>query len=281
MGERPNADSFHAGFGDFTKRRQCHSPGSFQQHRRSRRLTQAYSLAQDWDRHVVQQNNVRLSLERIAKLVESVDLDFDRYPSRRLRACCADSVSDAARHRPSGKVVVFDQNPIVESHAVIRSAAASNGVLFHKSITGMCLTSIQNLGASSGHFIHIGPRQRRDPREMRQKIEHRSLTDEKFVERAGNGGDDVSRRQTVAIGFMCNPLNAGIESLEDEPTDRRPREHSGLSRNDIHYGCAGRVDQRPTREVPQLAQILCERQIDQMRRGALFPVVEGGLCSGH
>ena len=76
-------------------------------------------------RHVVEQDRVDWFVERIAQLLERVDLDFDldhvADGGARRRDGCMDRTGDA-------EMIVFDQHAVIQTKAVIGTAATRNRV---------------------------------------------------------------------------------------------------------------------------------------------------------
>ena len=75
--------------------------------------------------HVVEQDRVDWLVERIAQLLERVDLDFDldhvTDGGARRRDGCMDRTGDA-------EMIVFDQHAVIQTKAVIGTAATRNRV---------------------------------------------------------------------------------------------------------------------------------------------------------
>ena len=83
---------------------------------------------------VIEQHAVGARSDRLAQLVESLDLDFNADARGGARRC--DRGGDRSR---GGDVILLDQHRIVETHAVVARAAAAHGVLLRSRSPGMVL----------------------------------------------------------------------------------------------------------------------------------------------
>ena len=80
------------------------------------------------EREVVEHDAVGVGRERLAQLVERLDLDLD-HDVRRLAARRGDGRSHAA---DGGDVILFDEHRVEEADAVILAAAAAHGILLRE-----------------------------------------------------------------------------------------------------------------------------------------------------
>ena len=86
-------------------------------------------LAQALDAHVVEQDHRRPGGERLLHLLQVPALDLERQP-RRVRKRQPDRFSDAAGER---RMVLLDQDRVVEAGAVVAAAARDDGLLLEQS----------------------------------------------------------------------------------------------------------------------------------------------------
>src|SRR3954469_21336258 len=124
VGQPADRDQIDAAGGDRWRGRRCDAAGGFRyrpaRHHSDRRR-QGFRI------HVVEQHGVDAVIERLAELIERIDLEFDldEMTDPRLRAL--QGFGDAAG---DGDMVVLDQHGIVETEAVIAAAADADRVFF-------------------------------------------------------------------------------------------------------------------------------------------------------
>lgn len=123
--------------------------------------------------HIIEQHDFRPAAQRVGELFERVDFDLDADPGGRPLSGRFDRLGNGAAFGPGGEVVVFDQHAVVEPHPVIRTAAAADSVFLQGPPAGQRFASVENLRTRPRGRVDELSRQRGDPAQMRQKVEHR------------------------------------------------------------------------------------------------------------
>jgi len=67
-------------------------------------------------------------------------------------------------------MVIFEHDAIVEAHAVVGSAAASNGVFLKIAETGGGFSGVDDFDAEVGDFLHELMSEGGDPAELHEEI---------------------------------------------------------------------------------------------------------------
>src|SRR5690606_37677721 len=169
MGEGADADDVHAGLGDGANGVEVHAPGRLQHGPAG---GQGDRLAQLVGAEVVEHDHVGTVLQRLPKLVEVVDLHLDLHQVTGEGAGAPQGLADRAA---GGDVVVLDEDRVVETEAVVHSAAATHGVLLEVAQAGRGLASVDDLRAGSGDGLDIEAGQRSDAAHPAHQIERGAL----------------------------------------------------------------------------------------------------------
>jgi hypothetical protein len=112
MGERPNRDAIGAGGSHGSDALQGDAARHFYQ---SLLLDQCYGTSDQVWSHVIQQNNIRLSCERLPDLREGFYLNNNRKCARATGMCqSAGPFNRSSSVLKKGQMVVFDQNPVTQ-----------------------------------------------------------------------------------------------------------------------------------------------------------------------
>jgi hypothetical protein len=105
---------------------------------------------------VVEHDRVNTAREDGDDLVDAVDLDLKMGGVADRGAHLRDRFRDAESGRGEhGEVVVFGEDGVAETEAVVVSPAAGDGVAVQNSKTGHGLAGVDDAGASSCHEGHI------------------------------------------------------------------------------------------------------------------------------
>lgn len=84
-----DADSINSGFSDCPDGVERHAAAGFELHLRGSFVADGDGFAELLGRHIVEENDVGLAVDDVAKLRERVDFDLDRDAPRRSTACLA------------------------------------------------------------------------------------------------------------------------------------------------------------------------------------------------
>ena len=95
----------------------------------ARPATSGDGLAELRRRHVVEEHGVGPLCHRLGKLIEIVDLDLDPDEVAGMSPGAPDRLADAAG---DGDMVVLDEDGIVETEAVVRTATAAHRVFLER-----------------------------------------------------------------------------------------------------------------------------------------------------
>ncbi len=133
---------------------------------------------------------------------ERLGLDLDR------QAVSAADAPDGSRDAAGeAQVVVLDQDRVVEPDAVVRAAAAADGVLLERAQAGRRLARVEDRRAGALDRVDVAARQRRDAAEAAEQVERSALAGEHGARRpstaraapgrrAGAVGDERLERET-------------------------------------------------------------------------------------
>lgn len=271
LGDAADGNIVNPGFGDRPDGLKRHPARSFE-------LDPAFILfdreAELIQAHIIQQQPVRPGLDRVLGLLERVafdgdadgaggDVEIPRGGDRRL---------DAAN---AGDVVILDQHPVIEPHAVVHRPAEAAGVFGQLAIAGNGFAGVEQAAFGMFDLAHIGAGQGGDARQMLQDIERGAFRRQQFPRIAGDaqngaagddfdavGGDDLDlRRRIAAFDDFDRKKHAGDD-------DMLPRHHGG---GELQVGGDGRK-----RRQVAAADILIKGVFDEMTQ---FFLEQGNI--GH
>jgi hypothetical protein len=106
------------------------------------------------DRHIVQENHVRASLDGLVQFLETGNLDFNLFQVIHPFTAAPHRLTNPAR---GDDVILFDQNPIKKSEAMIAATSDSNRIFFQNAQTGCRLSSVQHGASSASYGFDILP----------------------------------------------------------------------------------------------------------------------------
>ena len=204
---------------------------------------------------------------------QALRLDLDRQAVVPF-AHAADGFGDAAG---DADVIVLDQHAVVQTEAMIRAAAAPDGVLRQRPQRRHRLARVENRDAAA-RGVDESPRQRGDPRQVLEEIERRSLGGQDARAEPVDLGEARARRDTR------RRRRPGPEPSEpDRPAEtsraRRPgrRRRTGASPGTRRAPRRSARHDRVARDVVART-ILGERALDEVavvRRGRGRPCAQG------
>ena len=193
-------------------------------------------------RHVVEQDPVGAGVERLGDLVQRVALDLDGKTGRpRARDRLGDRAGDA-------QVVVLDQDAVVEAEAMVRAAAAADGVLLELAQARRRLAGVEDRRAGAVDRVDVAAGERGDAAEAAEQVEREPLAREHRARRALETRGDRPRLDAVAVGGE-RLEGVGAQLLEDGRGDVEAADHAGLLEQDrasqtcalVDHGVRGRV----------------------------------------
>lgn len=277
MGQRSDADSLDAGFGDGSNGFQRDAAACFQQNLRGCFVSLPYGFAKLVGVHIVEQDDVGAAFQDVSKLLEGVDFKLDRHATGRLGASLPDGVGETRvtdEPGPGGDVVVFDEDAIEEAHAMVGSAACSDSILGETSPTGQRLASVEDRRGCAFYRLDELVCEAGDAAQVPDEVKSRPLADEDSCQWSSSAGDDLSRLNQSSVGNFRHPADEWIDFIEDEFADRQPGNDSGLASNDQHFRSVGLADQRVAGQVADSGEVFLECQIDQSIGGVAIRIGE-------
>ena len=263
MSQCPDRNLVDAGLGDSADGLEVHPAAGLKQDRTS--AADSHGFAQLIVRHVVEKDD-RNSIEAAehAHLVEGIRLDFDDdaglAPVR-----LVDGALESGGIAGHGKVVVLGQNAVEQSEAVVCPASGADRDAFEFAKSGSRLARVEDDGFRAGHGIDEAAGQRGYPAEALEEVEGGAFGGEQCTGRAGDGEDDVARRDGIAVVFQDFDFECGINQAEDFAG------RVGAGENRIFFGDDAGVravigrDKALGRDVAG-AEVLGERTTDGFKR---------------
>src|SRR5581483_1996990 len=255
MGERADGHEVDAGLGVGADGGERHAAGCLELGAAG---DGADRLAHLLGAHVVEEDPRRSGFDRLEHLLERLRLDLHR------EACGVaveggERLADAARDTD---VVLLDEDAVVETGAVVRAAAAADGVLLERAEPRRRLPRVEDLRAGAVGQLDEAACERRDPAEPAEQVERDTLAAE---DRAGGAGDlgkdyrDVCDRG--ALLELRLERHGGVERAEDRVDDRNAADDARLLEQQL--GATARVlgNERLRRGVAA-AEILGESRGD-------------------
>jgi hypothetical protein len=121
-------------------------------------------------------------------------------------------------------VVVFNQNGVEKSHAVIRNATGSGRVLFHGAHAGRGLAGIEDPATGSGDSLAKLTGERGDAAQALQEVQRNAFPLKEGARFTFDCGDDVARLTKFAIVLQES------DTFEDLGKHFSPGEHQPFAR---------------------------------------------------
>ena len=185
MRQRAEADAIDARLRDRAKSAERHATGRFEEDAGSDGIPTSDRLAQDWRRHVVEEDDIGGGGQCDFELLEGIDLDLEGHFLTMFGTGQPDGARDHIGRPPQGgEMIVFDEDAIAEAHSVIVSATLSDGVLLEKPPSGGRLACVEDSGARSFYFTHKSGCQRCYSRKSLNKIQRHAFGAENCPRRA-------------------------------------------------------------------------------------------------
>ena len=247
-------DRAHVVEGDAARGLERHAPGD-----------QGDGLPQERRRHVVEQDPVGARRECLGDLVERVALDLDRQ-ARAGGAQPLDGVADAGAQ---AQVVVLDEDPVVQSEAMVRRASAGHGALLERAQARRRLARVQDRRAGALHGLDVAPRERGDARHAREQVERSALARQHGARGSLDRRDRDRRvRDLGAFGDKRGDAHVRVERGVDRDDRVEPADHAGLLHEQARATAQTLVEQALARAIAGVAEILGERVAhDAVERG--------------
>ncbi len=208
--------------------------GRLDLHRLILRPQGRHRLTQQRDRHVVAHDESGARGIRLESLRDGGDLDLDV------------DLGEGAAHRgirrrePTRRdlVVVLDHRDVVEAHPLVGASASAHGVLLQVTHPRRRLARVEDHRPRAIEPIGPAPGVGGDPREPRDDVEHRALSDEDGSDRAGHPSHDVPAHHRGPVGDEQLDLRGGApDEVSDRPEhlgdDRHACDHSGRAGHDV------------------------------------------------
>ena len=210
-------------------------------------------LAQLGSRHVVEEDDVSAGVGRLARLLEGVGFDLNlKFGIFRAGGEDRDVDGIGMGSLENREMVVFDQDHVVETEAMILSAATSNRVFFELAPTGKGFARVENAGLSSRGEIDEAAGGGRDAAEVLDEIEGDTFGFQNGAGVAANGkkggaffkfgavGGGLFEAERVAPFFEGHTRE--VESRDDERFARdHVRASHGIGGNDAIGGRVARA----------------------------------------
>src|SRR5690348_4507282 len=237
LGQCADGDAVDAGFGDGADAFEVDAAGDFQ---RDAAGGEGDGFAQHHVGEFVQQHAVGAGFDRLAQFVQRFDFAIEEHAGTR-GARGADRIGDAAGR---GNVVFLDQDRVVETHAVVVTAAAAHGVFLGEAQTRNGLAGVEDLRAGAGDRIGVAARHRGGAGKGLQEIERVPLARHQRARVAFHFAQHGIRGNAIAIAVV--PMNAyiRIELAKALLRPRRAGKHRVLATNDVRVGARVGIDQR-------------------------------------
>ena len=115
---------------------------------RARPSIRATACRTSASRQIVEHDDVRVGLQRIVDVGETLRLDLNRQPGTPGPGA-ADRFDDAAG---DANVIVLDENAVVQTGAVVDAAAAAHGVLRQRAHCRHALARVEHDDAAAGRL---------------------------------------------------------------------------------------------------------------------------------
>src|SRR5262245_14776410 len=165
VGQPAGRNKIDPGGGDCGGGSKCYPPRCFGNRAAARHRD---SLGEHIQAHIVEQHGISPPSERLLKLFQIVDFDFDFDEMAGGRAGPPQCLRDAPGNRD---VIVLDKNGIVEAKAVIGAPARAHGVFFDCAKARRGLSRANNFGLRAPHRGNEGGGCARYAAEAAEKIE--------------------------------------------------------------------------------------------------------------
>ena len=247
MGEGADGDAVDAGLGDGADGGEVDAAGGFQGGGRGQARADAHDFSRDFadalartfaragncvpagaggvaegdglahggEIHVVQEDGVDAAdLEDFAKLVQRVYLDLNEAGGGLGSTQCDDLAECIGQFGEGngGEVVVLDQQAVIEAHAMVQPAAATDGVLFQQAVAGGGFAGVIDAGSCALDGIDEATGLGGDAGEALDEIEDDALSGKQRTERAGDQGQGATL--LVGIGAFEGFQGLALDRLD-------------------------------------------------------------------
>ena len=128
--------------------------------------------------HVVQKDNVRPGIQGDIELIEVVHFYLDSQ-GRPKTSCAKHRVLNSqspVRNWQCCQMIVFNENAVVKSDAMILAPAAAHSILFKRAPARKRFACVKNPAGSTGNRLDVVPRQCRHAAEMLHKVQCRPFS---------------------------------------------------------------------------------------------------------
>ena len=169
-----------------------------------------------------------------------------------------------------GEVVVLDQDRIVEPDPVIPAAAAADGILLQRPPARGGLAGIEDDGPGARDLGDEPRGQGGDPTEPLEEVQGRAFQGQQRPYRASHPCDHGPRRHAVAVADERLPEVAELEAPGQDRHDRQTRDHPLGPRHEPRHAAGLARDRDRRGQVAGLAEVLGQRQVDQLFGFATF-----------
>ena len=196
--------------------------------------------------HVVEKDPPGSGVERLVDLVERPGLGFEEMvPEARVQGA---EVGDATRRLPDAPgavgVVVLHEESVREAEAVVRPAAAPDGVPLEDAEAGRRLPRVEEDRFRPAERLDVIAGQRRDSREALHEVERRPLGGEDGDGGPLDPGENGSLRHARPVGHEEIDGGGRVEKGEEAGEEGRPADDGPLAA-DHGRRDAGGLGRRP------------------------------------
>jgi hypothetical protein len=163
-------------------------------------------------------------------------------------------------------VVVLQQDPVEQAHAVILRAPHGGGVLVEAAPARQRLARVDDAGAAAPNALGEAPRQRRHAARAGEEVECGSLAGEKGAQRARHERQRLARSGRRALRGAGLEADVGLDLPEDGQRDRQAADHQILARLDDGATSAVGLHGQRAGEVAR-ADVFGQRETHQRKPG--------------
>jgi competence ComEA-like helix-hairpin-helix protein len=163
------------------------------------------------------------------------------------------------------QVVVFDEDRVVEPHAVVPASPHANRVFVEQTPARHRFSRVVDAAAGAGHGVYKSAGGGGHARHPAEKVEHHPFGREHTAGSPREHGHPGTGLDDGSIGHQRPQLESGIGHAGHDPCGRQPRDHPGPACYDGQLTAGRAVDQPHARPVALVAKIL-GKPLDGPRR---------------
>ena len=163
-------------------------------------------------------------------------------------------------------MIILDEQAIIHPHAMIFRATHARGIFFQKAQARYGLARVEQRRARPLDQVDIAARQRRDARQMLERVERTALGREHGAGIALKPHQRTARRHLVAILDLALDHHIGIERLEESLGQMDARHDDLLAAIHLGHEDRTRIDGRKAGDIAACAQILGKDATDEIAK---------------